>query len=78
MDGRLKDNSFARMFLSMVKSTGPEFIHKCPFVGVHSAMNKTYFKALVHFLPTGLFRFSYTVDSFDEKLLVLKIDFTII
>jgi Protein of unknown function (DUF1091) len=54
--GRSKAPFFIHMFIEVLKTTTPGFIHKCPYFGLTEANNFTFSRQLVAFYPNGEFK----------------------
>ena len=61
MNGEKNVNFLLKAFLQAYKQTNPSLFHKCPYKGVHGVNNFSMPKAMVTFLPIGLFLFNTTV-----------------
>lgn len=77
MDGGTNTNFIIRMFVTSMKTYTPEFIHSCPYFGMHSIRNSTVIKKLVTVLPNGAFRFKVSMLDQNTEIFYLALEFTI-
>lgn len=77
MDGGSNNNALIRMFISSVKSYAPEFIHNCPYSGVHAIHNTTFLKNLVGVLPKGEFKLKAELFGPGTEVLQFETSFSV-
>jgi Protein of unknown function (DUF1091) len=55
-----KNSLFIRTALDVVNRASPGFVHKCPYIGLHTLKNITVPKEILLFLPNGDLTFNYS------------------
>lgn len=72
MSKNLKGYFFVKMTLEGFKMIAPQFFHKCPYSGVHSATNISLSRPIISLYPTGTFKLKVSITNGSDEM--LKID----
>jgi Protein of unknown function (DUF1091) len=66
-----------RYWIDAFKEKAPQFIHKCPFVGLHESKNFTFPKEYTQMIPAGKFMAINNYYDGEEELFsgILKTEF---
>lgn len=75
MAGKVKINSFLKMFITACKTEAPKFFHNCPYAGLQAGTNASIFKQFLSFYPTGTFKLITIVEVKSKEMLRIILDF---
>jgi hypothetical protein len=71
-----KMSPISKIIFDSYKKIAPEFLHACPYVGVHSIQNMTYSREFITFYPTGTFRTLCSVSDGENIFFKMIVDYT--
>jgi Protein of unknown function (DUF1091) len=76
--GKAKINIFIKISMESMKKVSPNFFHRCPYQGLHEAMNISFPRQLMVIYPNGNFGLKFSMFDGVNKILSFQDNYTLI
>lgn len=77
MSGKAKVVTFLKVLIDGFKQSAPQYFHKCPYFGLHSANNIMFLKSFLTIFPTGTFKLTFRFSDGDAEIFKILLEFTV-